>query len=150
MDLNEHIEKNNINKTELCKYLGITRSTLHIWLSEKKTENIEKIKNAILDLAKNYAQGITPNQIITNSQVIEKQTGGNNTLYVNENPGNWNYQDLKNESEYDEFGNLNKVKVLLRETELLKDLVRSRDRVIDLLEKRIQLLERENELLRNK
>jgi hypothetical protein len=64
------------------------------------------------------------------SQIVETQTGGSNTLNINE-------------PKVDYTSTLANIESLINENKLLKQQIADKERII-------QLLERENELLRNK
>lgn len=125
MDVAEHLEKNNINKTELCRILGITRSTLPVWLAENKPENIKKIKSAIVQLAMNYLEGLGDGSKISLS----------NNNFVGKMKDNAKSEVIHN------YGSSNESEALRQEIELLK-------KKLALAEKEIELLNREIELIK--
>ena len=59
IDLKGFIEEKKINKSDICSILGVSRATLYNWLDEKKTEQTDKIVDAIVKLSNSYIAGLT-------------------------------------------------------------------------------------------
>ena len=135
------IDKEEIKKLIIFKYgtldkyaikLGITRQALYYRL-----ENINK--NFLRDLEED---GLIEKNNITNSLVVGTQYGGTNT---HNSPGivpvGKNEPDFYKEIiEADENGRPTRERMLLTEVRMLKEIIKSRDRVIELLEREIEYL----------
>jgi transcriptional regulator with XRE-family HTH domain len=107
MDLAKYIDEKNINKSELCKILNVTRSTLYVWLNDKDNENHTKIVDAIQQIANNYVKGLD-NNVGLNINTMK----GNSRNEVNYNNNTGNSEGIEKLNQ--------EIEMLKKENELLK------------------------------
>ncbi len=118
IDLKEFIESENINKTALSDALGITRTTLYTWLDDKKPEKIEKIINAINQLAADLTNKI--------------KEAGMETVTINQSHGSFQIAGLRGGSSVN-LDSEKEIETLKQRLSLLEEMIKSKDDQISLL-----------------